>query len=151
MFTEGSFISASRAKLVRWHIPDFPLKWLSLSLSFVCVPEQQLESSLKQFEEHWELNPGDGAFYGPKVRAAERETLCRKQNGEKGIFTFPHTFLTLLLIKSINMLCISYTYTQKNILLTCKFYVFEVFFAQQGCIYLIKIRAAGYWRKMRLN
>lgn len=30
--------------------------------------EQQLEQSLKQFGEPWELNPGDGAFYGPKVR-----------------------------------------------------------------------------------
>ncbi len=37
------------------------------------VPEQQLESSLERFEEHWELNPGDGAFYGPKVRLAERK------------------------------------------------------------------------------
>lgn len=29
--------------------------------------EQQLERSLQQFGERWELNPGDGAFYGPKV------------------------------------------------------------------------------------
>lgn len=28
---------------------------------------QQLESSLNAFGEKWELNPGDGAFYGPKV------------------------------------------------------------------------------------
>lgn len=33
----------------------------------VSLPEQQLQSSLQQFGEHWELNPGDGAFYGPKV------------------------------------------------------------------------------------
>ncbi len=42
-------------------------------VSLVFVPEQQLESSLERFEEHWELNPGDGAFYGPKVRLAERK------------------------------------------------------------------------------
>ncbi|MFT7808527.1 threonine-tRNA ligase, mitochondrial isoform X1 [Arapaima gigas] len=29
--------------------------------------EQQLERSLQQFGEQWEVNPGDGAFYGPKV------------------------------------------------------------------------------------
>lgn len=29
--------------------------------------EQQLERSLQQFGERWEVNPGDGAFYGPKV------------------------------------------------------------------------------------
>lgn len=28
---------------------------------------QQLENSLNEFGEKWELNPGDGAFYGPKV------------------------------------------------------------------------------------
>lgn len=35
--------------------------------SVLCVFEQQLERSLQQFGERWELNPGDGAFYGPKV------------------------------------------------------------------------------------
>ncbi|KPP67214.1 putative threonine--tRNA ligase 2, cytoplasmic [Scleropages formosus] len=29
--------------------------------------EQQLERSLQQFGEQWEVNAGDGAFYGPKV------------------------------------------------------------------------------------
>lgn len=29
---------------------------------------QQLENSLNEFGEPWKLNPGDGAFYGPKVR-----------------------------------------------------------------------------------
>jgi len=28
---------------------------------------QQLTESLEEFGEKWELNPGDGAFYGPKV------------------------------------------------------------------------------------
>merc|ERR1712226_919348 len=29
--------------------------------------EQQLEKSLVEFNEPWELNAGDGAFYGPKI------------------------------------------------------------------------------------
>uniref|UniRef100_A0A671Q0N5 threonine--tRNA ligase n=1 Tax=Sinocyclocheilus anshuiensis TaxID=1608454 RepID=A0A671Q0N5_9TELE len=40
--------------------------------------EQQLESSLEQFEEHWELNPGDGAFYGPKIDIQIRDALGRQ-------------------------------------------------------------------------
>ncbi|XP_043115968.1 threonine--tRNA ligase 2, cytoplasmic [Puntigrus tetrazona] len=40
--------------------------------------EQQLESSLKLFEEHWELNPGDGAFYGPKIDVQIRDALGRQ-------------------------------------------------------------------------
>uniref|UniRef100_A0A8C1JU97 threonine--tRNA ligase n=1 Tax=Cyprinus carpio TaxID=7962 RepID=A0A8C1JU97_CYPCA len=40
--------------------------------------EQQLESSLKQFEEPWELNPGDGAFYGPKIDIQIRDALGRQ-------------------------------------------------------------------------
>ena len=32
----------------------------------ICV-FQQLEQSLKEFDNPWQLNPGDGAFYGPKV------------------------------------------------------------------------------------
>ena len=33
----------------------------------MCVFFQQLEESLVAFGEKWELNPQDGAFYGPKV------------------------------------------------------------------------------------
>lgn len=33
----------------------------------LCLFSQQLENSLKDFGEKWVLNPGDGAFYGPKV------------------------------------------------------------------------------------
>lgn len=36
---------------------------------------QQLERSLRQFGERWELNPGDGAFYGPKVSEAINQSL----------------------------------------------------------------------------
>lgn len=39
------------------------LKYMTLC----SVSEQQLENSLRHFGERWELNPGDGAFYGPKV------------------------------------------------------------------------------------
>lgn len=39
----------------------------ALTPNTVSVREQQLERSLQQFGERWELNPGDGAFYGPKV------------------------------------------------------------------------------------
>lgn len=40
--------------------------------------EQQLESSLKLFQERWELNPGDGAFYGPKIDILIRDALGRQ-------------------------------------------------------------------------
>jgi threonyl-tRNA synthetase len=29
---------------------------------------QQLQKCLEEFGNEWSLNPGDGAFYGPKVR-----------------------------------------------------------------------------------
>lgn len=35
-----------------------------------CLFSQQLENSLNDFGEKWVLNPGDGAFYGPKVSHA---------------------------------------------------------------------------------
>lgn len=41
----------------------------------VSVCEQQLEQGLQQFGEHWELNPGDGAFYGPKVSVVTHEEI----------------------------------------------------------------------------
>lgn len=42
---------------------------------------QQLENSLNEFGEKWVLNPGDGAFYGPKAShvthlAATRRLDC---------------------------------------------------------------------------
>ena len=30
--------------------------------------EKQLEEALNEFGKKWTINPGDGAFYGPKVR-----------------------------------------------------------------------------------
>ncbi|XP_057689789.1 threonine--tRNA ligase 1, cytoplasmic isoform X2 [Corythoichthys intestinalis] len=40
--------------------------------------EQQLERSLQQFGERWELNPGDGAFYGPKIDIQIRDAIGRQ-------------------------------------------------------------------------
>lgn len=36
---------------------------------------QQLENSLNEFGEPWELNSGDGAFYGPKVSSLKKHTV----------------------------------------------------------------------------
>ncbi|XP_077576328.1 threonine--tRNA ligase 1, cytoplasmic [Stigmatopora nigra] len=40
--------------------------------------EQQLERSLQQFGERWDLNPGDGAFYGPKIDIQMRDAIGRQ-------------------------------------------------------------------------
>ncbi|KAM9806074.1 threonine--tRNA ligase 1, cytoplasmic isoform X1 [Syngnathus typhle] len=40
--------------------------------------EQQLERGLRQFGERWELNPGDGAFYGPKIDIQIRDAIGRQ-------------------------------------------------------------------------
>uniref|UniRef100_A0A665UEX4 threonine--tRNA ligase n=1 Tax=Echeneis naucrates TaxID=173247 RepID=A0A665UEX4_ECHNA len=40
--------------------------------------EQQLERSLKHFGERWELNPGDGAFYGPKIDIQIKDAIGRQ-------------------------------------------------------------------------
>lgn len=39
-----------------------------VKINYLFFCSQQLENSLNSFGEPWELNPGDGAFYGPKVR-----------------------------------------------------------------------------------
>ncbi|XP_051629961.1 threonine--tRNA ligase, mitochondrial [Manacus candei] len=39
--------------------------------------EQQLERSLRNFGQPWELSPGDGAFYGPKIDIRIRDALGR--------------------------------------------------------------------------
>ncbi|GES81376.1 threonyl-tRNA synthetase [Rhizophagus clarus] len=40
--------------------------------------EKKLEDSLNKFGEPWELNPGDGAFYGPKIDITISDALKRK-------------------------------------------------------------------------
>uniref|UniRef100_A0A8C2ZWF4 threonine--tRNA ligase n=1 Tax=Cyclopterus lumpus TaxID=8103 RepID=A0A8C2ZWF4_CYCLU len=39
--------------------------------------EKQLESSLNDFGEKWVLNPGDGAFYGPKIDIEIKDAIGR--------------------------------------------------------------------------
>uniref|UniRef100_A0A8C7CDR3 threonine--tRNA ligase n=1 Tax=Oncorhynchus kisutch TaxID=8019 RepID=A0A8C7CDR3_ONCKI len=40
--------------------------------------EQQLERSLQQFGERWQFNPGDGAFYGPKIDIQIKDAIGRQ-------------------------------------------------------------------------
>ncbi|RKP35016.1 hypothetical protein BJ085DRAFT_6284, partial [Dimargaris cristalligena] len=40
--------------------------------------EKQLEEALNSFSHSWELNPGDGAFYGPKIDITIADALNRK-------------------------------------------------------------------------
>ncbi|KAG9488385.1 hypothetical protein GDO78_007933, partial [Eleutherodactylus coqui] len=39
--------------------------------------EKQLENSLNEFGEQWILNPGDGAFYGPKIDIQIKDAIGR--------------------------------------------------------------------------
>ncbi|XP_077174454.1 threonine--tRNA ligase 1, cytoplasmic-like [Paroedura picta] len=39
--------------------------------------EKQLQNSLDHFGEPWKLNPGDGAFYGPKIDITIRDAIGR--------------------------------------------------------------------------
>uniref|UniRef100_A0A8D1ZX28 threonine--tRNA ligase n=1 Tax=Sus scrofa TaxID=9823 RepID=A0A8D1ZX28_PIG len=39
--------------------------------------EQVLQQALEEFGEPWDLNPGDGAFYGPKIDVHVRDALGR--------------------------------------------------------------------------
>ncbi|XP_033837203.1 threonine--tRNA ligase 1, cytoplasmic [Periophthalmus magnuspinnatus] len=40
--------------------------------------EEQLERSLQHFGERWEVNPGDGAFYGPKIDIQIKDAIGRQ-------------------------------------------------------------------------
>ncbi|ETE72689.1 putative threonyl-tRNA synthetase 2, cytoplasmic, partial [Ophiophagus hannah] len=42
-----------------------------------CTMEQQLQNSLDDFGEPWKLNPGDGAFYGPKIDITIKDAIGR--------------------------------------------------------------------------
>ncbi|XP_044521337.1 threonine--tRNA ligase 2, cytoplasmic isoform X1 [Gracilinanus agilis] len=39
--------------------------------------EEQLQNSLKEFGKPWKLNPGDGAFYGPKIDIKIKDAIGR--------------------------------------------------------------------------
>jgi threonyl-tRNA synthetase len=52
----------------RFSYPDLP----------VCNLRQQLKQALdKTYSGKWEINPGDGAFYGPKIDITIRDALRR--------------------------------------------------------------------------
>ncbi|KAG8131195.1 hypothetical protein E2320_017950, partial [Naja naja] len=51
------------------HLSTRPEKFLG-DIEVWNEAEKQLENSLNEFGEKWELNPGDGAFYGPKIKDA---------------------------------------------------------------------------------
>lgn len=38
-----------------------------MTSSLISFPRKILQQALEEFGEPWDLNPGDGAFYGPKV------------------------------------------------------------------------------------
>uniref|UniRef100_A0A8B9KEF9 threonine--tRNA ligase n=1 Tax=Astyanax mexicanus TaxID=7994 RepID=A0A8B9KEF9_ASTMX len=52
------------------HLSTRPEKFLG-DIAVWNQAEKQLENSLNEFGEPWKLNPGDGAFYGPKVSPSE--------------------------------------------------------------------------------
>jgi threonyl-tRNA synthetase len=41
------------------------------------IAEKQLENALNEFGQKWTLNPGDGAFYGPKIDITIQDALRR--------------------------------------------------------------------------
>ena len=47
---------------------------------YLCFSVQQLEESLTEFGHQWQLNPGDGAFYGPKVSSEATHAMHETDN-----------------------------------------------------------------------
>lgn len=69
----GSIDTWNKAEEVRAVI-----RWLATELWRLFTTWQQLKQALeKHYPEHWELNPGDGAFYGPKIDITIRDALRR--------------------------------------------------------------------------
>ncbi|XP_042216054.1 threonine--tRNA ligase 1, cytoplasmic-like isoform X2 [Homarus americanus] len=54
-----------------------PEKFLG-EVEFWNSAEEQLKSSLNDFGREWKLNPGDGAFYGPKIDITVTDALKRQ-------------------------------------------------------------------------
>jgi hypothetical protein len=51
-----------------WGLEECLAHELSDDTFFSClIPSKVLQQALEEFGEPWDLNPGDGAFYGPKV------------------------------------------------------------------------------------
>ncbi|XP_061622285.1 threonine--tRNA ligase 1, cytoplasmic, partial [Phyllopteryx taeniolatus] len=53
-----------------------PVKYLG-DIAVWNQAEKQLENSLNEFGEPWKLNPGDGAFYGPKIDIKIKDAIGR--------------------------------------------------------------------------
>ncbi|ETE68565.1 Threonyl-tRNA synthetase, cytoplasmic, partial [Ophiophagus hannah] len=58
------------------HLSTRPEKFLG-DIEVWNEAEKQLENSLNEFGEKWELNPGDGAFYGPKIDIQIKDAIGR--------------------------------------------------------------------------
>ncbi|KAL7989103.1 hypothetical protein Chor_008022, partial [Crotalus horridus] len=58
------------------HLSTRPEKFLG-DIEVWNQAEKQLENSLNEFGEKWELNPGDGAFYGPKIDIQIKDAIGR--------------------------------------------------------------------------
>ncbi|CAL8350034.1 unnamed protein product [Merluccius merluccius] len=58
------------------HLSTRPEKYLG-DIAVWNEAEKQLENSLNEFGEPWKLNPGDGAFYGPKIDIKIKDAIGR--------------------------------------------------------------------------
>ncbi|XP_030620634.1 threonine--tRNA ligase, cytoplasmic isoform X1 [Chanos chanos] len=58
------------------HLSTRPEKFLG-DVAVWDQAEKQLENSLNEFGEPWKLNPGDGAFYGPKIDIKIKDAIGR--------------------------------------------------------------------------
>ncbi|XP_026782959.3 threonine--tRNA ligase 1, cytoplasmic [Pangasianodon hypophthalmus] len=58
------------------HLSTRPEKFLG-DIAVWDQAEKQLENSLNEFGEPWKLNPGDGAFYGPKIDIKIKDAIGR--------------------------------------------------------------------------
>uniref|UniRef100_A0A4W4E631 threonine--tRNA ligase n=1 Tax=Electrophorus electricus TaxID=8005 RepID=A0A4W4E631_ELEEL len=58
------------------HLSTRPEKFLG-DITLWNEAEEQLENSLNEFGEPWKLNPGDGAFYGPKIDIKIKDAIGR--------------------------------------------------------------------------
>uniref|UniRef100_A0A8C1HZ68 threonine--tRNA ligase n=1 Tax=Cyprinus carpio carpio TaxID=630221 RepID=A0A8C1HZ68_CYPCA len=58
------------------HLSTRPEKFLG-DIAMWNQAEKQLENSLNEFGEPWKLNPGDGAFYGPKIDIKIKDAIGR--------------------------------------------------------------------------
>ncbi|XP_050991639.1 threonine--tRNA ligase 1, cytoplasmic isoform X2 [Labeo rohita] len=58
------------------HLSTRPEKFLG-DIEVWNQAEKQLENSLNEFGEPWKLNPGDGAFYGPKIDIKIKDAIGR--------------------------------------------------------------------------